>query len=122
MTRRKQPDPPAFDYDHGMRHTYTARLMPYMHGLLDRLCRDLMLAQDEGGLNADPGGESPTIRDLGAAAKDLRFVADWLMHLGGQDAEGRWENRLLDLGEPLSGRIAGIAEELEAALAAAPAE
>jgi hypothetical protein len=44
------------------------------------------------------------------------------MHAGDQDAEGRWENRLLDLGERLAGRITGIAEELEAALAAAPAE
>jgi hypothetical protein len=105
-----------------MRHAYTARLMPYMHEMLDRLCRDLMLAQDEGGLDAEPTGESPTVRDLGAAARDLRYVADWLMYLGDQDAEGRWENRLLDLAERLSGRIAGAAEELEAALATAPAE
>ncbi len=120
MTRRKQVDPQAFDPDSGMRHTYTARLMPYMHEMLDRLCRDLILAQDEGGLDA--GAEQPTVRDLRAAAADLRFTADWLMHLGDQDAEGRWENRLLDLGERLAGRITGIAEELEAAIPTTPAE
>jgi hypothetical protein len=120
VTRRKQPDPPAFDYDHGMRHTCTTRLMPYMHDMLDRLCRDLMRAQNEGGLDAED--EQPTVRDLRAAAADLRFIADWLMHAGDQDAETRWENRLLDLGERLAGRVTGIAEELEAALAAAPAE
>ena len=121
MTRRKQPEPPAFDVDHGMRHTYTARLMPYMHEMLDRLCRDLLLAQDEGGIDPGPKGESPTVRDLRAAAVDLRYLADWLMYLGDGDAEGRWENRLLDLGERLSARVLGIAEELEAALATAPA-
>jgi len=33
-----------------------------------------------------------------------------------------FQNRLLDLGERLAGRTAGIAEELEAAVEAAPAE
>ena len=51
MTRRKQGDPLAFDPDRGMRHTYTARLMPYLHEMLDQLCGDLILAQDEGGLD-----------------------------------------------------------------------
>ena len=111
-TEPEEPDLPA------LRAVYAHQLRPDDRRTLETLLESVLELTRE----SQMGPSGAIAFDLTGAAEDLRLVEGWLAYTGRQEGNvlERHESRLADFAERLAPRVAEIAGELEAALAAVP--
>jgi hypothetical protein len=121
MHDRSQSTPYAdFDPDAALREIYAVMLRPEDRELLAALCASVLTLTREapvfsGGI---PGG---MVANLRAASTELRHLAVYLAYTGASEGNelSRAESRLGDTAEALGARVAEVAGELDAGIAAA---
>ena len=118
-----EPRPPEHDLP-ALREVYACQLRQEERGKLEGLCESVLELTREATMIARAINCGGVNDDLRAAAADLRHVELYLRWTGASEGNvlERWESRLCDVAERLADQVGVLADELEAAVAAAPAE
>ena len=126
-TPTHEPDAPEPEYwlpSDALRGTYRVRLRPQDRAALQAVAAVVLDLAEEAHLTY-PDHDLSTAGDLQGAVDDLYHVAGFLGYVVGYCEEGDIqprERRLVNAGEEFAPRVEQLARELEAAIAAAPAE